>query len=164
MNNQEIIAAFDKRLKQKHLSSLQEVLPLCESSITNFHIAITTIAQSAIKELLQLLTANGLDYATAVKQGLIDIAFSLLIARFNSVLDLDYPYIVAIVQEKNRLGVCLKAIQRKDIRGLRESTRADIIPFIVIDVLVPGPLLNFKTETFKYLNYNDEALPTDPQP
>src|SRR3989338_2911918 len=128
---------------------------MCKNSITNFHIAITAITQSAIKELLQLLLANGLDYATAVKQGLIDIAFSLLIARFNSALGLNYPFLVAMVQEKDRLGVCLKAVFRKDIPGLHEATHADIIPFIVIDTtLIPGPLLNFKTETFKYLNYN----------
>ena len=138
-------------------------MPLCEGSIANFHLAITTIAQGAIKELLQLLTANGLDYASALEQGLIDIAFPLLVASFNSVLHPDYPYIVAMVQEKDHLGVCLKAAFRKDIPGLHESTHSEIIPFIVIDVLVPGPLLNFKTETFKYLNYDGDGLPTDPQ-
>ncbi len=162
MNEQEIIEAFNKILEAKSLPVLKKILPLCEKSIENFHIGTTAIAQNAIKELLQLLSENKLNYATALEQGLIDVTLSLLVSRFNSVLPLDYPFLVAMVQEKNHPGVCLKAIFRKDIPCLRESLHTNIIPFITINTLFPGPLLNFKIETLNYLNRNDEDLPKDP--
>ncbi len=160
--HEEIIRTFDQSLSEKYLPSLQELLPLCLSSIANFHFVITTIAQKAIKELLEILATHNMDYAMALKQGIIEIIFPILISRFNSLLELDHPFLVVMVQKKDRSGVCLKATYRKNIPGLRESTHTNIVPLIVIDKLTPGPLLNFKTETFEYLNYQDKDLPEDP--
>ncbi len=160
MDKQKILDNFDNGLKEKYLPTLQKVLTLCKQSIANFHKVITLIAQEAIKELLQ---SNNLDYETALKQEIMHIAFPLLIARFNSVLPLDYPFIVAMVQEENRLGLCLKAVSRKDIPGMHEATNPSIIPFIVIDTMLPGPILHLKSKSIRYLNreHEDETLPQD---